>query len=95
MDYCSYIINPGECPYNGEHGGIISAGGPRLEKWDNSGATWQRCDSLPRRLGRQTDERERVFTPQSGKRPDKDWDTSTRWLERAGDQNEHSEKRAR
>ena len=41
-------------------------------------------DSLPRWLGRQTGERERVFTPQSGKRPDEDRDTSTRWLERRG-----------
>ena len=41
-------------------------------------------DSLPRWLGRQTGERERVFTPQAGKRPDEDWDTSTRWLERRG-----------
>ena len=41
-------------------------------------------DSLPRWLGRQTDERERVFTPQSGKRPGEDRDTSTRWLERRG-----------
>ena len=41
-------------------------------------------DSLPRWLGRQTDERERVFTPQSGKRPAEERDTSTRWLERRG-----------
>ena len=41
-------------------------------------------DSLPRWLGRQTSERERVFTPQSGKGPDEDRDTSTRWLERRG-----------
>ena len=41
-------------------------------------------DSLSRWLGRQTGERERVFTPQSGKRPDEDRDTSTRWLERRG-----------
>ena len=41
-------------------------------------------DSLPQWMGRQTGERERVFTPQSGKRPDEDRDTSTRWLERRG-----------
>ena len=41
-------------------------------------------DSLPRWLGRQTGERERVFTPQSGKRPNEDRDTSVRWLERRG-----------
>ena len=41
-------------------------------------------DSLPRWLGRQTGERERVFTPQSGKRPAEERDTSTRWLERRG-----------
>ena len=41
-------------------------------------------DSLPRWLGRQTGERERVFTPQSGKGPDEDRDTSTRWMERWG-----------
>ena len=41
-------------------------------------------DSLPRWLGRQTDEREQVFSPQTGKRPDEDRDTSARWLERRG-----------
>ena len=25
-DYCSYIINPGECPYNGENGGVVLRG---------------------------------------------------------------------
>ena len=41
-------------------------------------------DSLPRWLGRQTDEQEQVFTPQSGNRPGEDRDTSTQWLERRG-----------
>ena len=53
--------------------------GGRLGKGPGNGR-----DSLPRWLGRQTGERERVFTPQSGKRPDEDRDTSTRWLERRG-----------
>ena len=35
-------------------------------------------------MGRQTGERERVFTPQSGKGPGEARDTSTRWLERRG-----------
>ena len=64
---------------------VVSYAGTMLEEEEQLGkGPGNGQDSLPRWLGRQTNERERVFTPQSGKRPDEDRDTSTRWLERRG-----------
>ena len=82
------LLNPGECPYNGNHDGVHSYAGTTLEGEGRlgKGPGNGHGQLLLRWLGRQTGEREWVaLHPNPEKGPDEDRDTSTRcWLERQG-----------